>query len=310
MLRLFVLCMFMLLLGGTHLVEARPDTGCEFLNFGAGARAMAMGEAFTAVADDPTAVYWNPAGLASQKQKGVTMMHNNLYPGLFNDMYYDGIVYASPLKSGGVIGGGATYLHSGSHIITDYNPNTQQYEKVGSFQTSDLSAILSYAKGIGSDKQLSLGMNLKYISSKVSYVHAKAYAADFGLTYHPAIKGLKLGAVLKDWGTKIQHIDHYQSDELPATLKMGASYQIREDVLVACDVIKPFYDDFIGGSLGVEALLTDRFIGRVGYLSKEQDLQGLTYGGGVKFDRWQLDVANFPSGKLDRTTRVSMTAGF
>ncbi|MDI6782302.1 MAG: PorV/PorQ family protein [bacterium] len=203
MLRSFVLCMFMVLIGSVHLVEARPDTGCEFLNFGAGARATAMGEAFTAVADDPTAVYWNPAGLASQDQEGVTMMHNNLYHGLFNDMYYDGIVYACPLESGSVIGGGATYLHSGSHIITGYNPNTQQYEKTGSFQTSDISAILSYATEIGNKSQISFGMNLKYISTKVFYVHAKAYAADFGLIYHPSIKGLKLGAVLKDWGTKI-----------------------------------------------------------------------------------------------------------
>ncbi|MDI6782303.1 MAG: hypothetical protein QME49_09415 [bacterium] len=57
-------------------------------------------------------------------------------------------------------------------------------------------------------------------------------------------------------------------------------------------------------------MLTERIIGRVGYFSKEEDLNGLTYGGGIRFDRWQLDVANFPSGKLDRTTRVSTTVGF
>lgn len=307
--KFFVIGVLMLLIALARISEARPDTAVEFLTFGAGARATAMGEAFVAVVDDPTAVYWNPAGLSYQSQKGVTLMHNNLYQNLFNDMYYGGMVYACPLNSNTVIGGGVTYLYSGKHIITSFDPHTQRTVETGSFQTSDMSTVLSYAKAIGREKQSSLGMNLKYISSKFSYVHAKAYAVDFGIIYRP-VPSLKVGATLKDWGTKLQYIDDYQADGLPTTLKVGASYQIGEDILVACDVVKPIYDDFTGVNFGIEGLLTEHFIGRVGYVNKEQGWKGLTYGGGIKFNRWQIDLANFPTGNLDRTSRVSITAGF
>ncbi len=314
MLRSFVLCLFMVLIGSVHLVEARSDTAGEFLTFGVGARASGMGEAFTAVADDSTAVYWNPAGLACQSRESVTLMHNNLFPNLYNDIYYDGLAYASPVGPKTTLGMGITYLHSGSHDIIGINPATQQRDVVGRFQTSDLSLTGCYAKEF--DHGLSAGINLKYISSKTHYVHAKSYAADFGILYQTPVKGVKgvkgirLGAVLKDWGKKVKNIDHYQSDELPTTFKAGASWQINEDVLITGEIINPLYDKFIGGAIGVEAVLTNRLVGRVGYFSKEKDLNGLTYGGGMKINRWQLDVSSFPSGKLDRTTRVSMTAGF
>ncbi|MDI6782043.1 MAG: UPF0164 family protein, partial [bacterium] len=82
------LCMIILTVT-SGMCEARPDTGGEFLTFGVGARAAGMGEAFTAVADDSSAVYWNPAGIACQPQESVTLMHNNLYPDIYNDIYYD-----------------------------------------------------------------------------------------------------------------------------------------------------------------------------------------------------------------------------
>ncbi len=44
--------------------------GAGFAIFEHGNRAMAMGGAFTAVANDPSAIFWNPAGLAFQKNHG------------------------------------------------------------------------------------------------------------------------------------------------------------------------------------------------------------------------------------------------
>lgn len=301
------LCMFILAVTA-GICEARVDTEARFLTFGVGARAMGLGEAFTAVADDSTAMYWNPAGLAYQSQKSATLMHNNLYPDIANDMYYDGIVYVYPVDSKTAVGMGITYLHSGTHDITQFNPGTQKTEIVGSFQTSDLAAFVSYAKRF--DNGLSSGMNLKYISSKKYYIHATSYAADFGIMYQTPVEGLKLGAVLKDWGSKMQNVDHYQSDGMPTTFKAGAACQLNENVLLTGEVIKPLYDKFIGGAIGVETVLTDRFVGRVGYFSKEKDCHGLTYGAGIMFDKWQLDFANFPTGALGKTNRVSVTRRF
>lgn len=292
----------------TGVCEARSDTAGEFLTFGLGARASGLGEAFTVVADDATAVYWNPAGLACQSQESATLMHNNLYSNLFNDMYYDGFAYVRPVGPKTALGIGVTYLSSGTHEITDVNPATQKIETVGRFQTSDLSVVGCYAKGFSHG--LSTGINLKYILSKTYYIRAKSYAADFGIIYQTPVKGMRLGAVLKDWGKKVQNVDHYQSDELPTTFKAGVAYQLNEDVLITGEVIKPLYDRFTGGAIGVEAVLTDRFVGRVGYVSKEKDWHGLTYGAGIIFDKWQLDFANLPTGALGKTNRVSVSKRF
>jgi hypothetical protein len=302
----------MLICSYSQQVSARQDTGCEFLTFGVGARATGMGEAFTAIADDPTAVYWNPAGLGFQYHEGVTFMHTNLYPDMFDDIYYDGIAYACPITSDIVIGAGITYLHSGEHIITDINPITQEIKNIGKFKTTDIAATLSAAKVIGGEsQQLSFGISVKYISSKFYHVHAKSYAVDFGLIYHPAIENITIGATLKDWGRKISYVDDYQADQLPTTFKFGTAYQLTEDILVACDIIKPLYDKFTGIAVGIEGILTDYIIIRTGYFHKEKNWKGLTYGSSIIFNnRWQLDVANYPTGELDRATRISVSTTF
>jgi hypothetical protein len=55
----------------TALASAQPDAPV-------GVRATGMGGAFTAVADDPSAVFWNPAGLATGAYFGAVMDHNDL----------------------------------------------------------------------------------------------------------------------------------------------------------------------------------------------------------------------------------------
>ena len=52
-------------------------TTAQFLKLGVGARAIGMGEAYSAIADDPTAIYWNPAGLAAVSEHSVSLMHAN-----------------------------------------------------------------------------------------------------------------------------------------------------------------------------------------------------------------------------------------
>lgn len=56
-------------------VSKRGTVAAPFLNISQGARATAMGSAFVAVADDPTAVFWNPAGVARLRQNGFAVDH-------------------------------------------------------------------------------------------------------------------------------------------------------------------------------------------------------------------------------------------
>src|SRR5580765_128324 len=50
-------------------------SSATFLRIGIGARAVGMGETFVAVANDPSAIYWNPAGLASLQRRELSFSH-------------------------------------------------------------------------------------------------------------------------------------------------------------------------------------------------------------------------------------------
>ncbi|MEW6609072.1 MAG: hypothetical protein AB1414_16785 [bacterium] len=72
---------FLILLGllSVQKVEAKAGkTSYSFLKIGIGARALGLGSAFVGLADDPTAIYWNPAGLSQIKQRKLLFSHNQL----------------------------------------------------------------------------------------------------------------------------------------------------------------------------------------------------------------------------------------
>ena len=68
-----------------------------------GARGWGMGKAFRAIADDATAGFYNPAGLArlNKENKNLTFMHTNWLPAMAEDMYYDYAGYAQHFEGWG-----------------------------------------------------------------------------------------------------------------------------------------------------------------------------------------------------------------
>src|SRR3989339_1307659 len=94
----------------------------QFLSWGAGARALAMGKAFTAISDDATATYWNPAGLTQLERKEF----DGLYAKLWYDTTYSFISYAHPTTKLGVFGISLTSLSS------------EKFEKVAIERNSDI----------------------------------------------------------------------------------------------------------------------------------------------------------------------------
>ncbi len=196
-----------------------------------GARAAGMGEAFVSVADDATATYWNPAGLAFQKGHEITLMHSNWLPNLVSDMFYDFVAYRKDVASlGGVIGFNLTYFNMGEQAYT----TEQGPEVIDTFKSWDLAATASYATLL--KPNLGLGINARYIHSALAPMGAgseqgkgvgNSFAADLGLLYMPGwFKGLSMGMNLSNMGPKITYIDADQADPLPTNLKIGVSYKI------------------------------------------------------------------------------------
>ena len=153
-----------------------PALGQEtaaFLKIGVGARALGMGNAYTAVADDVSAMAWNPAGLAriSRPELGAT------HAELTTDTRYDFVGFAQPTKLG-TFGAAANYLSQGTIEGRDVNG-----APAAGYTASDEAVNLSFASRMTS--ALGLGANVKYIRSSIADASAQSYALDLGGQYCP-----------------------------------------------------------------------------------------------------------------------------
>ncbi len=181
--------------------EARKHAN-EFLNIGVGARAAAMGNAQTAVADDVTAGYWNPAGLAAPNASlypELALQHAAYFANIAN---YNYAAFTLPVDSAGLRRFGISLIRLGIDDI----PNTLQLvnpdgsidvDKIQSFSASDFAAIFSYAWQPRSLKNFSLGANAKVIYRGAGrFANAWGFGIDVAARYH--YKRLGLGLVIKD----------------------------------------------------------------------------------------------------------------
>lgn len=298
---------FLILVGLIQPVLARKDTGAEFLTWGVGARASGMGEAFCAVADDACAIHFNPAGLGFLKRPSFIGVHSDLYPNLDSGMSHSFLGYVQPVGKN-TAGIGFNYLDTGKHTLTN-----KDNEITGSCSTYDLGTIFSLAHSFSN--KFSLGANLKYIYSDLYACQGKAYAGDLGLLYKTPVKGLlRFGAAIDNIGSKIYYKDKPQADELPANVKIGTAYNFslcdKARVLLALDLNRPLYDNFIGYNTGAELGLFNLLSLRVGYFDKGAGWKDYTYGFGANYKGFNLDFANVPGGGLGRINRISLGIRF
>lgn len=274
----------------------------QFLKLGAGARLTAMGDAGTALADDSTAIYWNPAGLNNVTGKGsLTGMHAVW----IEDINYDWLSYALPCKNGGGCGAAVQYLSYGDIQKLD-NTGT----RTGSFSPNDLCVTFSYARhAFGFD----LGFGAKYVALTIDGT-ATAYAVDLGAQRNLMNDRATIGLALQNIGTKIKFIA--EENPLPLTAKAGIAFAVSEHWLAAMDLAAPSDSDLIACA-GTEYLLqVNNRIGlavRGGYSTrntKTGGLNGITGGVGIRYHDLSIDYAYVPYGDLGNTQRLSLSVKF
>ena len=321
-----------------------------FLLISPGARSAGMGEAFVALADDATAIFWNPAGLAFQEGREITIMHCKWLPQLVSDMAYEFLAYRQHFESlGGTLGANVTYLNLGEqHRTGEAGP-----EVLETFQSWDLAVTLSYATKVRSN--LGLGVSVRYIRSNLSPVGAgeekgqgvgNAFAVDLGVLYKFSfIRGLSFGANLSNLGPKITYIDAAQADPLPTNLKIGLAYRVLDmeynRLTLTMDTNKllvvrhedgstdPFYEavftSWTDGSLadqsgrlissvGIEYVYNSMIYLRAGYYYDEEGkVKYPSFGAGLQYSSFRFDFAYVAAEQghpLSDTMRFSLTAGF
>ncbi len=170
-------------------------TAAPFLGIGAGPRAIGMGGAFTAVADDPSALYWNPGGISRTGQSAVLLEHTNYLVGTsFN--YFAGIV---ALNEDNAIGLSVTNLNYGSDIVT----TVSQPDGTGeTWSASDWAVGLTYARNL--TDRFSIGGTAKLIMQNIWHESATGWAVDAGLLYITPFNNMKIGMEIANFGTDMQ----------------------------------------------------------------------------------------------------------
>ncbi|MFA6472968.1 MAG: PorV/PorQ family protein, partial [Candidatus Latescibacterota bacterium] len=155
-----------LVLGSAGEVSATNETQAAvlFLNIRPGARQAAMGEAYSAIAEDATAVFYNPAGLAFQDKdkKNIQVMHTNWLPKLAPDLYYEFLGYTQYVEGWGHMGLNLVYFNLGEQNRT----NSTGSDIIGTFSSFEMMASASY--GATMTDNFSLGLSLKAIYSKLA----------------------------------------------------------------------------------------------------------------------------------------------
>ena len=210
--------------------DARGTTAADFLKLGVGARAGAMGNAYTAAADDATALYWNPAALTriSPKAGSATLMHAPYVASSF----FDYVGYAKNLSENASWGTSLQYFSAGSITQTDESGFTQ-----GSFTPYDLALSVG---GAHEFENFSLGLNLKYIRSQI-VSSASTFAVDMGVLSRPFLsQRLRLAAVASNVGGKLKY--DKDSSRLPTVYRVGGAFQMTKWWLIDTDVVFPIDD--------------------------------------------------------------------
>jgi len=163
--------------------------GMSFLKIGVG-RCTGMGEAFVAVADDATAAFWNPAGLALVQKRQAVINHIDWIA----DVNHEYIAAVMPTRAGSV-GVAVTALSQGAFEETTID----EPQGTGrTFSASDLCLGLSYAR-MFTDK-LAFGLSAKAVSEQLWSVGASGLAFDFGVHYNTGWRGLRLGMSIVNFG--------------------------------------------------------------------------------------------------------------
>lgn len=293
--------------------ENAGTTGLTFFKVNYSARAAAMGNAYTGLSNDASAVFFNPAGLVqlSQMEANVTYMN-----------YLDGIncgsmAYAYPLdeKTTFAVFSKVLSTTEDKTLIDEYG----QYGGTdGSFGFSDIIFGVSVARYVLD--MLDMGINLKYLRETIDGHTATAAAIDFGIMHQTTNKNLKVGIALRNIGKQLSYYTSEEYEEsLPTTATVGFNLHPKDNLYLTLDIYKPLNYDFTG-RIGVEFKPLPLLALRAGYKSNAKDwqggnddaLSGMSFGLGFDLSEYKikLDYAVVSYGDLGLVNQITLNYMF
>ena len=269
------------------------------LSVGLGARAVGMGESFTAVSDDLSALQYNAAGLGLLKAPQLFLAHNSY----LDSGFFESAGFALPFGHSGTLGFGLNYLNYGTIDQRDAVGTLQ-----GSYTPFDLDARGGF--GFALDQDAYLGLSSQWIRQDINGVVHTGLLWDTGFLANLS-PGFSIGASLKNLGVDSGGYN------LPAQLWAGTACRFslaKEDVhslLLALSGALGF-QGVSRVNFGFEYALQKSYFLRGGY-SRDLDsspvgaVKGLDFGAGVKVSQFQLDYSFSFLGDLGNVHRFSLS---
>jgi len=290
-------------------------TSAAFLEIGPGARSLGMGSAYVSVADDPSALYWNPAGIANLLRPEVQSFYS---PWLAETQFYYNTAVL-PMGVFGTLGLSFTAITMDEMLVrTVKDPEPSEYGQ--KFDAGNIAMGIAFAKKL--TDRFSFGFQTKFIQETIWQMSSNGYAIDIG-TLFITKKDLRIGMSISNYGGKLamegvntlvdidvdeniygnnDRIDGSLSTAqwpLPLMFRFGVSREFHfgnNKLLIAADAIHPNNNpEYI--NLGLEFSFLNMAFLRIGqshtlYELKFQDSnssvnigpeQGLSFGAGLQY---------------------------
>ncbi len=293
-------------LDNTQTITKTGTTAAQFLKIGVDARSAAMGNAYVAMQGDASSIFWNPAGIANVQ--GAEFLFNNSEWLAGTSFNYIGLVINIPRV--GSMGLAVTQLGiPEDEVRTIEDPGgTGEY-----WDANDFAVTMSFGRRLSD--HFSIGGNVKYIQQRIWHESAKTVAADLGALFVTPFNGIRLGAVISNYGGDMQlnGLDlklttdpdpdnegnvnvvnsQYETDKfsLPLLFRVGLSGELLETdkmrLSFGVDAMHP-NDNTEVVNAGLEFGFAETFFIRGGYanLFRDDSEEGLTIGGGIHYRLW------------------------
>jgi hypothetical protein len=310
-------------------------TSAPFLEVGVGSRSIGMGGAFVAVANDASALYWNPAGLCRLTHPEALFERIDWLA----DISFNFIGTVIPFRRWGSAGFFINAMTVPKMLVrtVDFPDGTGE-----EFDASSYAVGLSYSLAL--TDRFSIGFTGKYIQERIWHEKASTIAFDIGTLYYTGFKSLRIGAAITNFGPSLQMdgsdliiyndpdpsiegnndriMGKYLTDAwpLPLNMQFGIAYDIFNTkfsrLTAAADAFHPI-NNSESINTGFEFSLLNMLYARAGYqaVGQQDTEEGLTLGAGLQYkmfgqSRIKFDYAFADFGRLKNVSRYTLQLDF
>lgn len=286
----------------------------QFLKIGVGARAAGMGETFVAIANDASALFWNPAGITQFAEDQIMVSHTEWLVDI-RHQFLGGVYHFSPEDAFGI---SVIALHM------DDMPVTTEFQPLGTgeyFRFGDLAVGLSYSRKLTT--QFSFGATVRYIEETMDVLKMRGITVDVGTYYWTGLGTSRFSAVVTNFGNQInptgsvhlnngQTVASFEEYTPPTIFKFGFAFDPindEENVLTTSLQLNHPNDNSENLSLGAEYTWMKTFSLRGGY-KFNVDEQTVSFGAGVVVPvdivKMNIDYGFSAFNRLGNVQRISL----